>query len=119
MSIVPNSQLPNPYVRLLVIVFSFGVALGSGLGYGFSKAVSNTGQQELSAQTKLYNNVSPVKYERLQIGMSLTDAQAILGSEGTEIDKTATTTNFVWKNSNGYKITANFENNKLKSKKQE
>jgi hypothetical protein len=116
MSIVPNSQLPNPKTRLLAIVFSFGVTLGSGFGYGFSKAMSNTEQQN-PLQTKLYDDASPIKYERLKVGMSLTDAQAILGSGGTETDRTATTANVVWQ-SKGYKITATFENDKLKSKKQ-
>jgi hypothetical protein len=116
MSIVPNSQLPNPKTRLLAIVFSFGVTLGSGFGYGFSKAMSNTEQQE-PPQTKLYDDASPIKYERLKVGMSLTDVRAILGSNGTETDRTATTAIVVWQ-SKGYQITANFENDKLKSKKQ-
>jgi hypothetical protein len=115
MSIVPNSQLPNPKTRLLALVFSFGVALGSGFGYGFNQAMSNTEQQ--SPQTKLYDDATPIKYERLKVGMSTTDAQAILGTGGTELDRTATTVNVVWE-SKGYKIIATFENDKLKSKKQ-
>ncbi len=116
MTIVPNSQLPNPQSRLLAIVFTLGVTLGSGFGYGFTQAMSNTEQQNPS-QKRLYNDASPIKYERLKVGMSLTDAQAILGSGGTEVDRTATTAIVIWE-SKGYKITATFENDKLKSKKQ-
>lgn len=117
MSILSTSQPSNFYPRLLAIVFSFGVALGSGLGYGFSQVTSTT-KQELPPQTKQCNDISPVKYERLKVGMSLTEVQVILGSSGTEVDKTATTANIIWENSNGYKIITTFENDKLKSKKQ-
>lgn len=114
MSIVPNSQLPNPQTRLLAIVFYFGVALGSGLGYGFNQAMSNTEQQQ-PTQTKLHDG--PTNYERLKVGMSLTDVRAIMSSNGTETDRTATTANVVWE-SKGYQITASFKNDQLESKKQ-
>ncbi|WP_246275664.1 hypothetical protein [Brasilonema bromeliae] len=117
MSSLPNSNPYNPYVRLLGIIFSLGVALGSGLGYGFSQAISSTKQQKLPTQTELCY-VSRIEYERLQPGMSLTDVQAILGSGGTEVDRTATTATFIWENPNGYKITTVFNIGKLESKKQ-
>ncbi|MBD2207821.1 hypothetical protein H6G33_36550 [Calothrix sp. FACHB-1219] len=91
--------------------------LGSGLGYGFNQVVSNTKQQELPAQPEV-RHVNLIEYERLQLEMTLTDVRAILSSNGTEVDRTPTTVTFVWDNLDGSKITAIFENGRLKSKQQ-
>lgn len=117
MSSLHNSRFQNPYIRLLTMIFALGVALGSGLGYGFGQAISNSEQEKILAQTKV-GNVNCVKYERLRLGMSLTDVLAILGGNGTEVDRTSTTATFFWDNLGCSKIVVTFEDGKLKSKKQ-
>jgi hypothetical protein len=105
---------PNVSVRLLAIVFSIGATFGSGVGYGFSKTIATGTQPETTSQTK---PITLAKYERLGTGISVTDAAAILGS-GVEINRSETTATFVWENPDASKITAIFENGKLKRKEQ-
>ncbi|MBW4558706.1 MAG: hypothetical protein KME59_22810 [Trichormus sp. ATA11-4-KO1] len=96
-------------------MFSVGVALSSGLYYGFHQAANSTRQHE-SAQTELYH-FSRVEYEQLKPGMSLIEVRSIL-YRGIEVNRSATIATFVWENPDGSKITAVFENDKLKSKEQ-
>jgi hypothetical protein len=96
---------PPPSMRpLLAVIFSIGIAFGSGLKYGFDTFTS-------------HQKVSILEYERLELGMSMTDAEAILDG-GIEIRKTPTITIFTWVNSDGSKIIATFENGKLEDKQQ-
>ncbi|MHC5746587.1 MAG: hypothetical protein ACYTXT_32795 [Nostoc sp.] len=114
MSNLPNSL--NPSVRLVTIIFSIGVVLGSGLGYGFYQTTENANLQDRSKTTE-NPHFNRVEYERLQLGMSLTDVEAIL-YRGIEVNRSTTMATFVWENSDGSKISAIFENGKLKSKEQ-
>ena len=59
--------------------------------------------------------ISSVGYERLDVGMSLTDAQSTLGP-ATEISRDETTVTYQWINSDGEKITAVFKNKQLQKK---
>ncbi|MCC5660615.1 MAG: hypothetical protein V7K25_16655 [Nostoc sp.] len=107
----------SPSIRPLAMVLSLGIALGSGLGYGFCKAVFDSKQHEQSATNKL-NPFSRVEYEQLKPEMSLTEVRSIL-SQGIEVSRSATMVTFVWANPDGSKITATFdENYRLKSKEQ-
>lgn len=106
---------PPPRIRLLGVMFSVGVALSSGLYYGFHQA-ANSNKQHEPAQTELYR-FSRVDYEQLKSGMSLTEVRSIL-YRGIEINRSATIATFVWQNPDGSKITVTFEHDKLKSKAQ-
>ena len=61
--------------------------------------------------------VSLVDYERLEIGMTLTDAQATLG-RAIEVSRDETTATYQWVNSDGSEITAVFKDNRLIRKDQ-
>ncbi|MBD2498424.1 hypothetical protein H6G75_29510 [Nostoc sp. FACHB-280] len=98
-------------------MFSVGVALSSGLYYGFHQAANSAKQHEQPAQTELYR-FSRAEYEQLKPGMSLTEVRSIILYRGVEVNRSATVATFVWENPNGYKITAVFENDLLKSKEQ-
>lgn len=100
---------------IVAMLISVGAALGTGFGYGFTKTVSVTKEQKQSP--KIPFQVSSADYERLKLGMTLTDAQALL-SQGTEIRRTVQIAVFEWKNADGSKIIATFENGKLTSKEQ-
>ncbi|QLE53801.1 hypothetical protein FD724_38720 (plasmid) [Nostoc sp. C057] len=97
------------------MIFWVGVALSSGLGYGF-RQLADSKQHEQSPQTELYR-FSRVEYEQLKTGMSLTEVRSIL-YRGVEVSRSATVATFVWENPDGSKITVIFEHNKLKSKAQ-
>lgn len=97
--------------RVLAAFFSIGVALGSGMGYGFSQATSKAASH-IEAQA-----IGLAEYQRVQPGMSLSEVEAILG-RGTEVSRTQTTVVFVWRNFDRSSMTATFENSDLKSKAQ-
>jgi len=96
-------------------MFSVGMALSSGLYYGFHQA-ANSAKQHEPTQTELYR-FSRVEYEQLRPGMSLTEVRSIL-YRGIEVSRSETTATFVWENPDGSKITATFESDRLKSKEQ-
>lgn len=116
MFISQNSKTSKSYGHLLAVIFSIGIALGSGFGYGFNQAISNIKQQELTNKNEFYH-FSRAEYERLKITMSLSEVEAILG-RGTEVSRSTTMATFIWHNFDGSKITGTFENGKLKSKEQ-
>lgn len=62
-------------------------------------------------------SVSRADYERLTIGMTLTDAQASLG-KAIEVSRDEMTATYRWINSDGSTITAIFKGNHLTSKQQ-
>ena len=93
--------------RFVVSVFSAGVILGTGIGYGYQAAVSKT-QPFL---TGLEN-----KYNSLHLGMSPTEARSLLGP-GTEVSQSKSEIVIEWYSSNGYTITATFEGGDLVEKK--
>ncbi|MCC5668177.1 hypothetical protein LC653_31030 [Nostoc sp. CHAB 5784] len=116
------TQSNNILARLLAkvdvkIIIPTGVvvAILGYLPYGF-QAAFHSQQLEPSAQVQL-RPFGRAEYEQLRIGMSLTDVRSIL-NRGVEVSRSATMASFVWENPDGSKITATFENDKLKSKKQ-
>jgi hypothetical protein len=114
---VSSTKPPIPPVRrLLMLVFSIGVIFGSGIGYGFNQAVSTANQRESTVQVDR-QNIGLAEYERIVLGMSLSEVQTILG-RGTEINRSTTIATFVWTNSDGSGMTTVFEKGKLKSKEQ-
>ncbi|MBD2731929.1 hypothetical protein H6G96_38135 [Nostoc sp. FACHB-892] len=90
--------------------------LGSGFLYGFVQSSFNSKPIEQSTQAEL-RRFGRAEYEQLRTGMSLTDVRSIL-YRGIEVSRSATIATFVWENPDGSKITATFENDKLKSKEQ-
>lgn len=118
MTIIPPNKEPSPSsgfstIRLLAMIFSVGVALGSGIGYGFIKFTSAPDHPPVQTEQS-FNRVG---YERLVLGMSVTDVEAILG-QGAETYRSSVKVILVWANDNGSKITVTFENNKLVTKEQ-
>ncbi|MBD2488739.1 hypothetical protein H6G77_14495 [Aulosira sp. FACHB-615] len=85
--------------------------LSYGLTYGFHQAAFDLKVHKKSAQTEL-SSFGYAEYERLEIGMSLTDVRSILG-RGTEVSRSKTMATFVWESPDGYKITGIFEGDKL------
>ncbi len=63
------------------------------------------------------DNLTLAEYIRLQPGMSVGEAQLILG-RGVEIEQSTESVTFIWKNPNGSKITVIFQNGKLIKKQQ-
>lgn len=111
-----NAPPPNPFrQRIVSLAFSVGVALGSGLGYGFSNIAFHS---HTTPPTNKSQTLTRAEYERIQPGMTLTETEAILG-RGIETSRTETTATFVWKNTDTSYITAIFERESLIQKKQE
>ncbi|MTJ48928.1 hypothetical protein FJR05_14115 [Dolichospermum sp. UHCC 0259] len=98
---------------LLALLFSLGVALGSGVKHGFYQPAFDSKEQNQSAQAEF----GRAEYEQLKPGMSLTEVRSIL-YRGIEVSRSVTTAIFVWENPDGSKITATFESDRLKSKEQ-
>jgi hypothetical protein len=101
---------------LLALLFSLGVALGSGVKQGFYQPAFDSKEQNQSAQAEL-RRFGRAEYEQIKPGMSLTEVRSIL-YRGIEVSRSATTATFVWENPDGSKITATFESDRLKSKEQ-
>ncbi|WP_427159204.1 hypothetical protein ACQFX9_24605 [Aliinostoc sp. HNIBRCY26] len=120
MSSLPNSNHSNNYFRLLtdryVQLFLVGVAIGSGVGYGFRQNIADPKRQEPIIQNEI-RRFSRAEYERLQLGMRIAEVEAILG-RGTEIQRSTTIAIFIWENWDTSKITVTFETGKLKRKEQ-
>lgn len=102
--------------RLLSIVFSIGIVLGSGIGYGFRQGGAFPDQMKAIAQSDTHH-FGRAEYERVIPGMTIAEVEAIL-SRGTEVSRSETTAKFVWHNLDGSQMTALFEKGKLKSKEQ-
>ncbi len=95
--------LKHPAALLVVGTVAFALWFGYGLNHDILR-------------TKQQSNISHVKYERLKLGMSLIEAEAILG-KSTKVKQSATTKVLVWENPDSSKITAIFVDNKLKEKR--
>ncbi|MEM8807513.1 MAG: hypothetical protein AAGF01_15955 [Cyanobacteria bacterium P01_G01_bin.38] len=95
----------NPIVRnCSITAFSIGAAFGAGLVHGFNGEISS-------------DHVTRVEYERLELQMSLTEVEAILG-RGTEVDRSESTTTVIWTNRDGSSIEAIFEGDRMIKKAQ-
>ncbi|NER93145.1 MAG: hypothetical protein F6J86_04785 [Symploca sp. SIO1B1] len=110
-----NSSNPHPLgTKLFALCFLMGVAFGSGIMYAVNQYPTLVNQSTLSAES---SNLTLAEYERLKLGMSIAEAQSILGP-GVETSQTETARTLVWNNPNGSKIIAIFVGNQLKNKKQ-
>lgn len=106
------SILPNlPYLRLLVTIT---IVFGFGIGYGLSHNSATTKQSLVIVENRHFTRA---EYERLRLGISIVEAEAIL-DRGTEIQRSTKTRVFVWKNPDGSKINATFMDSKLIHKEQ-
>lgn len=102
--------LLDPLVRkLMIVIFSIGTVFGTGLRYGWLQVST-----EVAIQPEKV--VSDAEYERLQLGATLVEAQALL-SRGIEISQSTGFSQYVWKNSDGSGIEATFEEGLLVEKK--
>ncbi len=86
------------------------------IGYDFSQSVLAANQQKSIVQTQV-RHFSRVEYERLKLGMSLAEVEAIL-DRGTEINQSTKSATFIWENQDKSRITITFEGGKLTSKMQ-
>lgn len=104
--------------RLLATIFCIGVTLGSGLGYGFKQATDLMPFKFTSAVTQRENqNFGLAEYIRLEPSMTLTQVESIL-DRGVEIERSETTTTYIWRNASDSSITVVFKNGKLARKTQ-
>lgn len=101
-----------PLKPLVLSAFSIGIALGSGIAYGMANAPTADNSCHVGQVVTLAD------YERIHVGMTLTEARTILGT-GTEIQRTQTTVIITWANNDGSKIMAIFQENKLTEKSQD
>ena len=93
------------------------IAVTFGIAYKVVTNISIEQLEEPKPSTTLAESFTRAEYQRLQIGMSLTEVETILG-RGIEIQQTKNRETFIWKNSNGSSITATIEEGKLIDKKQ-
>lgn len=101
--------ITRPELRFyLVAVFSIGVALGSGFTHGLNKTDAFSSNESVSSSD----------YERIQLGMSLTEAQALLG-KGTEVSRSESSTSLIWINRDGSSIQAVFKEGRVVKKEQQ
>lgn len=104
---VVRAFLLSPFFRNYLWVFSLGVVLGGGIIHGMAGA-------GLYAQNVL---ITRADYERIEIDMSLTIVEAILG-QGIEVSQSESTVTFEWEMQSGDTLTAIFKNDQLISKAQ-
>jgi hypothetical protein len=96
---------------LIVVMCSSGIIT-------IAVAVFKVNPSTSSIQASTQQPISLTGYERLDIGMTITDAQANLGQPAIEVNRDATTATYKWTNSDGSMITAVFKNNQLIRKNQ-
>jgi hypothetical protein len=96
---------------LVVIMYSSGIAT-------LAVAIIKIYPSASSIQTSAQHPISLAGYERLDLGMTITDAQANLGQPAIEVNRDVTTATYKWTNSDGSIITAVFKGNRLISKNQ-
>ncbi|MBE9062480.1 hypothetical protein [cf. Phormidesmis sp. LEGE 11477] len=91
----------------ITTIFSIGVVLGTGIGYGIEKVL-------------IYRDrdlITLLQYERVKLEMSLEQVELILGS-GKEISQSDSVTVFKWKNSDDSFTTMFFKDGHLVRKAQ-
>ena len=91
----------------LLSTFAVGVSLGAGISHGFSHTRGFVASTE----------VTRAEYERIELQMPRAEVEAILGG-GTEVEQSALSTTFEWKNPNGSLMTATFRRGKVIQKSQ-
>ena len=104
------SKLPPIYTALVTILVIV-------LGLGLQPPNLSTCNEKKDSLIQNQQHNGHAEYQRLQPGMSLVEAESILG-RGNEIERSHTTAIFVWENLDCSSIIAVFENGKLKSKRQ-
>lgn len=103
-----TASKPISILKIVIGVFSLGTVFGTGLGHGYHQVIEN-------AWT---SSAVEGKYNLLYLGMSPTDARAVLGP-GTEISQSVSRGAIKWPVSEDHTITAVFENGKLIEKTQQ
>lgn len=83
---------------------SIGFTLGIGIWYGV-----NVSDSSVCNATHDFNRA---EYERLDLQMSLVEAEVILG-KGIEIDQSEESAIFIWENCDGSYVKASFKKNRL------
>lgn len=107
-----SNQSPNLSIKLLSMVFSLGVAFGSGSSYGYYKY-----RDAYPYRTPAQQSIGRAEYERLRSGMSISEVETILGP-GVETESSSTKATYAWQNSNKSEIVVVFKNAHLYNKKQ-
>lgn len=120
MSSLPSNSKSKRTLSLSFI-FRLGVVLGvllAGLGLGYQYASRAAfSPQKFIKQTNNQSRLNAVDFERVRIGMTLVEVQALLGA-GIEIESSATGRTLLWRYEDGSSITGIFENGILKYKRQ-
>ena len=106
----------NFLARLLAGTFSVGIALGTGIGVGLGRTLLPAYPKNMDITTEFHCS-SHVSYERLEMGMTIGEVEAILG-QGTEVNRSATVATFIWDLPASGQIEVIFEHGKLKNKAQ-
>jgi hypothetical protein len=107
---MPSMNPLDPTIRKVLIgIFSIGIALGAGIKYGFIAPSAYTQQAPASPVYSL------IEYERIRPGMPLTEVRAIIGS-GTEISRSESVVEVEWVYPDGTKIVGTFNDNILTQK---
>lgn len=113
-SVPPSS---GPVTSKLADALVKVIAIGS-LGVNIIFAPVATGPQNPQfCSMGTCSAISRVEYERLEIGMTLTQVEAILGP-GTETYTAENRSQFRWQNSDDYRVEATFQEGKLIEKEQ-
>lgn len=108
----------NPLVhRVLIVVFSIGVALGTGITHGITRALHQAPDQPKSSSVVQQQSIGMAEYERLKLGMTLVEVESIL-DRGVEIESSTNSATYVWKNPDQSSITVVFKNGHLERKTQ-
>lgn len=99
---------PSFSLKFIVSAFSVGAVVGSGIGYGFQKAIA-------ANQPTVINSARD--YDALKLEMSPVEARSILGP-GTETLQTGSTLVIEWGSPTGDKLLATFQEGRLVEKRQ-
>ena len=103
-----NSRFRWVTIAIILLLGLAGIALPVINLLPSSSPAQSPAQQQI---------VSRAEYERLEMGMTLTDAQAMLG-RAIEVNHDEATATYQWINKDGSKITAVFKGNRLVRKEQ-
>ncbi|MEL7140618.1 MAG: hypothetical protein AAFY33_05945 [Cyanobacteria bacterium J06643_4] len=99
--------LTRTFRTCLLATFAIGVSLGAGINQGFNRAATISG----------LTDVTRAEYERIELQMPRAEVEAILG-RGIEVEQSALSTTFEWKNPDGSSMTATFRKGNVIRKSQ-
>ena len=101
-------DLLHPRIKQVFIALAI---VGAFVGATAAGYMQRNGAQAKCGQIEC-SQIDQAKFYRLDTGMSLAEVEAILGA-GTKQSQTPTETTFIWRNAEGYAITAVFTDRKL------